>query len=62
MTEEEKKNFRFGFVETDICVKESQCVKCLHNKGNRCGVFGEKPRQYVSATINEPCPYRKSNP
>lgn len=61
MTEEEKKNSRFGFIETDICVKESQCVKCLHNKGKHCDVFGEKPTQYVRAMIHEPCPKLKEN-
>ncbi len=59
MTEEKKKNARFGFVDPDSCVKESQCVNCLHNKGKHCDVFGEKPRQYVSASINEKCPKRK---
>lgn len=61
MTKEEKKNARFGFIESDICAKESQCVKCLHNKGKHCDVFDEKPRQYVSAVINKPCPFRKIN-
>ena len=59
MTDEEKENARLGAVLPDILVKESQCVKCVHNKGKRCNVFGEKPRQYVNATINEPCPDRE---
>ncbi len=59
MTNEEKKNARFGFILPDIVVKESQCVKCLHNQGKRCEVFGEKPKQYVSANIDEKCPKRK---
>lgn len=58
MTDEEKKNARFGSVLPDIIVKKSQCAICLHNKGKYCGVFGEKPRQYASAVINEPCPKR----
>ncbi len=60
MTDEKNKNARFGFILPDIVVKESQCVKCLHNRGKKCDAFGEKPRQYVSATINEKCPRRMS--
>ena len=61
MTDEEKKNARFGFILPDIVEKESQCVNCSFSKGKHCDMFGEKPRQYVSATINEPCPFRKTN-
>ncbi len=59
MTEEERKNARFGFIKADICLKKSQCVKCLHNNGKSCDMFGEKPKPYVSANANEKCPYRK---
>jgi len=60
--EEEKKKARFGFIAPDICVKESQCVKCVHNKGKRCDVFGEKPKQYVMASIDEKCTNRRLKP
>ena len=59
MTEEEKKNARFGAILPDIVVKETQCIICVHNKGKYCDVFGEKPLQYVSANINEKCPEHK---
>ncbi len=59
MTDEEKKNARFEAILPDVVVKESQCAECLHSKGKNCDAFGEKPRQYVSAIINEKCPKRK---
>jgi len=60
MTDEEKKNARYGAILPDVVVKESQCAECLHSKGKNCDAFGEKPRQYVSTVINEPCPKRMS--
>ena len=60
MTDGEKENARFGAILPDVVVKESQCAECLHSKGKKCDAFGEKPRQYVSTVINEPCPKRMS--
>lgn len=55
----EKELDRFGFTRPDECVMKSQCVDCIHNIGKPCKIFGEKPIEYVRASINKKCPKRK---
>lgn len=60
MTEKEKAEQRFGFVQPDERVMSSQCVGCSFNRGKKCDVFGDKPLQYARATVGTECPRRKS--
>ena len=41
-------------------VKESQCGKCVHNKGLECEVYGSKPMKYMDALSNDKCPDRET--
>lgn len=41
-------------------VKESQCKKCIHNKGLECDVYGYKPMEYCDALSDKKCPDRKA--
>lgn len=50
---------RFGFIQKDDCISESQCVKCGNNRGRVCLVYGTKPTKYASASLRKKCPERK---
>lgn len=40
-------------------VAESQCFRCVHNKGLKCEVHGSKPMKYMDALSKEKCPDRE---
>lgn len=61
MNSDERKNDRFGFMASDVCVAESQCVQCKNYIGKKCKIFGVKSEKYVRAVINEKCPCRKTD-
>lgn len=58
MTDKEKAEARFGFVEPDECVMVSQCTDCLNNKGKKCDAYGDKPLYYARAILGNVCPRR----